>query len=257
VSVAGGDEPGGDGGGVCGGVPRRGGCGGGGLTHASPGGVGFDSFLCCFVSHLRRWKRLPLLFLLQREAMWRWCFVALCEVSSDTFVGSHVCEVDGMRFFMFMPRFSSPSSSMVQLRVLAAGSLCRQIRNPQAGSAGAVVGGAAARCFWLFCESVDDISYGDTDKFFWLSDVRQRTAADDFSSPVLLKMVADACSMLMMRLSGVAGCEFLRHFQCLTPLVKDGGGCAGSPTILTAWRKFWSLELRCVIFKFSNVFYVK
>jgi hypothetical protein len=44
------------------------------------------SFLCCFVSHLRRWKRLPLLFLLQREAMWRWRFGALCEVSSDTFV---------------------------------------------------------------------------------------------------------------------------------------------------------------------------
>jgi hypothetical protein len=45
VFVAGGDEPCGDGGGVCGGAVRRGGRGGGGLTRASPGGVDFDSFL--------------------------------------------------------------------------------------------------------------------------------------------------------------------------------------------------------------------
>jgi hypothetical protein len=31
--------------GVCGGAVRRGGRGGGGITRASPGGVGFDSFL--------------------------------------------------------------------------------------------------------------------------------------------------------------------------------------------------------------------
>jgi hypothetical protein len=41
-------------------------------------------------------------------------------------------------------------------------------------------------------------------------------------------MVADACSTLTIRLNGVVGCEFLRHFQYLTPLVKDGGGCTGS-----------------------------
>jgi hypothetical protein len=149
----------------------------------------------------------------------------------------HLREVDGMRFFMFVPRFCSPSSSMVQLRVPVVGSLRRQIRNLQAGSAGGVVGGAAARCFWLFYESVDGISYGDADKFFRSLDVRQPTAADDFSFPVLLKMVPDACSTLTMRLSGVAGCEFLRHFQCLTPLVKDGGGCAGSPAIFDDLEK--------------------
>jgi hypothetical protein len=256
VFIAGGDEPRGDGGGCA--MARRAVEDVAAVGSRVPPQVASAStlsFLRCFVNHLRRWKRLLLLFLLQREVMWRWRFGALCEVSYDTFIGSLVGEVDGMRFFMFMPRFCSPSSLMVQLRVPAVGSLRRQIRNPQAGSVGGVVGGAVARCFWLFCESVDGTSYGDADKFFWSSDVRQPTAADDFSSPVLLKMVADACSTLTIRLNGVVGCEFLRHFQCLTPLVKDGGGCTGSP--IDGLEKVLVLRVALCNLQFSKVFYIK
>jgi hypothetical protein len=42
-------------------------------------------------------------------------------------------------------------------------------------------------------------------------------------------MVADVRSTLMMHLRVDAGREILRYFQCLMPLVKDGGGLGDSP----------------------------
>jgi hypothetical protein len=47
--------------------------------------------------------------------------------------------------------------------------------------------------------------------------------AGGFSSPFLIKMATDVRSTLMMCLRVRAGHEILRHFQCLTPLVKDRG----------------------------------
>jgi hypothetical protein len=79
----------------------------------------------------------------------------------------------------------------------------------------------------FFCEIMGffiRIPHGDGDKVFWSSVVRQLAVADGSSSPVLIKMVVDVRSMLMMRLRVGAGREILLHFQCLTPLMKDGGG---------------------------------
>jgi hypothetical protein len=53
--------------------------------------------------------------------------------------------------------------------------------------------------------------------------------ADDFSSPFLIKIVVDVRSTLMMCLRVGSRREILRHFQCLTPLVNDGGGLDDSP----------------------------
>jgi hypothetical protein len=74
------------------------------------------------------------------------------------------------------------------------------------------------------------IPYGGDDMVFRSLAVRQAVAADDFSSPVRIKTAVDARSTPMMRLGDGAGREILRLFQCLTPLVKDGGGLGGSPT---------------------------
>jgi hypothetical protein len=52
---------------------------------------------------------------------------------------------------------------------------------------------------------------------------------DDLSSPVWIKTTVDAHSTPMMRLRDDAGREILWLLQCLTPLVKDGGGLDGSP----------------------------
>jgi hypothetical protein len=129
-------------------------------------------------------------------------------------------------------------------------SLHRRIRNPQASSDDGEAGEVAAWCLWclcigsrsdgggslslppLFCEIMGffiRIPHGDGDKVFWSSVVRQLAVADGSSSPVLIKMVVDVRSMLMMRLRVGAGREILLHFQCLTPLMKDGGGLGDSP----------------------------
>jgi hypothetical protein len=73
----------------------------------------------------------------------------------------------------------------------------------------------------FFCQTVGffiHIPHGDGDKVFWSSADRQLAVADGFSSPVLIKMVAEVRSMLMMHLRVGAGRKILRHFQCLTPL---------------------------------------
>jgi hypothetical protein len=144
----------------------------------------------------------------------------------------------------------NPSSLMVSLRFLVSESLRRQIRNPQAGTDGGDVGLADARCFWLLyvgvgsdvggrlslcpflCGTVgfhNGIPWGGGGRIFWSVVASQPPATNGFSSPPVLKTTADIRSTFMMHLSGVAGCEILRHCQGLTPLVEGGGGFGGSP----------------------------
>jgi hypothetical protein len=83
---------------------------------------------------------------------------------------------------------------------------------------------------------------GDGYKFFRSSAVRQLVIADGSSSPFPIKMVADVHSSMMMCLRVGAGCEILRHFQWLTPLMKDGGGlgvCPASSSGLKKDLEFW------------------
>jgi hypothetical protein len=115
---------------------------------------------------------------------------------------------------------------MVKLTSPTTDSLRRRIRNPQAGSDGGEVGEVVAQCFWclcvgswsggggslslppLFCEIVGffvRIPQGDGGKVFRSSAVRQLAVTDGFSSPFLIKMVADVCSTLMMCLRVGAG----------------------------------------------------
>jgi hypothetical protein len=110
---------------------------------------------------------------------------------------------------------------------------------------------AAAWCFWCLCVgsrssgagrfSLSPLFYETVGFFIGIPHdggnmvfrslaVRQPAAADGLSSPVQIKMVADARSTPMIWLRDDAGHEILRFFQHLTPLVKDGGGLGGSPT---------------------------
>jgi hypothetical protein len=57
----------------------------------------------------------------------------------------------------------------------------------------------------------------------------QPPVTDGFSSPPVLKTMANIRSTFMMHLGVVARCEILRHCQGLTPLVEGGGGFGGSP----------------------------
>jgi hypothetical protein len=142
-----------------------------------------------------------------------------------------------------------PSSLMVEFRVPAVDSLRRRIRDPQVGSSGAKVGEPATWCVWCLCVGSRSggggrlslspllcvgIPHGGGDKVFRSLAVRQPAVVDGLSSPVRIKMEADARSTPMIRFRDGAGREILRLLQCLTSLVKDGGGLGGSPA---GWRR--------------------
>jgi hypothetical protein len=74
------------------------------------------------------------------------------------------------------------------------------------------------------------IPHDGDDMVFRSLAIRQPMAADDLSSLVRIKIAANARSTPMMRLRDGAEHEILRLLQCLTPLVKDGGGLGDSPT---------------------------
>jgi hypothetical protein len=85
-------------------------------------------------------------------------------------------------------------------------------------------------------------------------DVRQLVATNDLSSPVRIKMTTDAHSTPMMRLRD--GREILRLLQCLTPLVKDGGGLDGSPTRSGGLKKNMKFGVVSCNFQEIQGFYV-